>query len=210
MPENESKNLHYDFVICGSSGCSLLALTGRDRCWEHLDNKDQFCREILDAARRKESLAGYILENVDLYGADLSGVHLENAVLNGADFERANLTGAFLTYAFLGGANLTEANLSEANLEMAVLGTADLTGACLFQANLERANLVGTTAVQADCRDALFYYSRPGNADFSGANLSGADISRAIFRKAKLVEANLLETQGQANFENADLTGVRR
>ena len=54
------------------------------------------------------------------------------------------------------------------------------------------------------------YYSRPGNADFTGASFRGADIMRAIFRRANLTDANLSETEGMANFENATLEGAKQ
>ena len=87
MSRDQKKNLHYDFVMCSAAGCSRLAVTGRDRCWEHLSDKEEFRDEILSAVRRGENLKEYVLENVNFSGADLSGGHLGGAVLN-----RANLT----------------------------------------------------------------------------------------------------------------------
>jgi uncharacterized protein YjbI with pentapeptide repeats len=77
-------------------------------------------------------------------------------------------------------------------------------------ANLRRANLVGAHGVEADFTGALMYYARPGNADFSSASFVNAEIQRAIFRRANLSGADLTGAQGRANFEDAEMTGVRR
>ena len=64
---------------------------------------------------------------------------------------------------------------------------------------------MGTCAQGATFKNADFYYSRPGNADFRDTNLEGANIARAIFRAADLRGANLSNTRGQANFDRAKM-----
>ena len=106
------------------------------------------------------------LETLMLFGSNLSGLNLKDAILpeidlSGAsliraDFERAilfesNLSGTTLLNANLRQTHLEQANLSEADLELA-----DFTGAILNRANLSGAN---------------FY-----RANFKSANLSGADL----------------------------------
>ena len=76
-------------------------------------------------------------------------------------------------------------------------------GAVCDDASFQRANFVGTSAVGASFRRCAFYYSRPGSANFSGADLSDTDISRAIFRAADLRGAKLDGAKGSANFDRA-------
>jgi uncharacterized protein YjbI with pentapeptide repeats len=73
-----------------------------------------------------------------------------------------------------------------------------------------RCNLVGTKATGANFCEADLYYSRPGNADLTGADFRRANLERAIMRRANLEGADLRETQGTPNLENAKLEGAKR
>ena len=151
------------------------------------------------------------LETLRLFGSNLSGLNLQNAVLPKIDlseaslikanFERATLIEANLSKTILLNANLRQANLLEANLSEADLDLADLTGAVLNQANLSGANF--------------------NQANLKGANLSGADL-----RESKNLESAHLygtiydpNTRFPENFNlanssavlikpNADLAGI--
>ncbi len=202
-------NTYFQFVEC-AAGDGRLALTGEEHCWEHLLDRDAFTQKILERGRAGESLAGWVLADVDFSGADCGGFDFSSACLVRCDFRGANLAGANLQRVNLDSARLDGADLSGADCEFAILGRANLTGANLQNANLRRSNLVGTIAREANCNGAKFYYSRPGAADFSGVTFHDAEIQRAIFRKAKLVNADLTSAIGQANFENADLSGAKR
>ena len=102
------------------------------------------------------------------------------------------------------------ADLTGADIELAILGGANLVRAKLIRANLKRANLVGVRADHADFTEADLYYSRPGNGCFVQAVFQNASLERAIFRRANLRNADMRGIQGQANFENAILEGVKR
>ena len=95
-------------------------------------------------------------------------------------------------------------------MEFAVLGAADVSGANFSGANMKRCNLVGTKGHGAILNGVDLYYSRPGNADFENATFVGANVERAIFRRANLANADMSETTGKANFENANLEGMKQ
>ena len=97
-----------------------------------------------------------------------------------------------------------------ADLEFAVLGGADISGASFVRANLKRANFVGTKGHGADFSESDLYYSRPGNADFRNAIFRNANIQRTIFRKANLEGADFRGASGAANFENANIEGIKK
>lgn len=83
----------------------------------------------------------------DLWGANLTNMHLFNANMAGAYLYKVNLTnvnlaGTNLTKASLQEANLTKAYLKGANLTKAYLLNADLTEAVLFKADLSGARCV--------------------------------------------------------------------
>ncbi len=205
----EKLNTYFDFIHCIHDQCSDLALTGESTCWKHLANQPDYINHIIQIITDGVSLSGWVLHGVDLTNANLPEVDLSYACLIGAKLDGADLQRANLHRAQLDSASLTNANLTEANLEFAILGRANLSNAIMDGANLKRSNLVGAIARGASCRRTQFFYSRPGNADFSGVDFSGADINRAIFRRAKLVNANLAEAVGTANFDRADLTGAK-
>lgn len=92
---------------------------------------------------------------IDLPGADLSGLNLDEVDLNlanlkgvnlsGSSLQRANLQGAILQGANLSGADLTGANLDWADMGLSTLSGADLTGASMQMTILIRARFKGTT-----------------------------------------------------------------
>ncbi len=90
------------------------------------------------------SLAGLHLDQCDCQAANLSGANFQEAVLNKCDFTGANLTKANLSGAKLKGSDFSGADLSGANLTRVVLGGA----------RLKRANLTGANLTQVDLRAA--------------------------------------------------------
>lgn len=96
---------------------------------------------------------------IDLEGANLRGMALDNTDLSGANLRRTDfrIKERSRNRTNLSGANLMCADLTEADLRDAKLTGADLQGANLSGANLEGADLTW--------------------ADLSGANLEGADLT---------------------------------
>jgi uncharacterized protein YjbI with pentapeptide repeats len=159
-------------------------------------------------------------EGLDLRGADLSGVYLENLplsrlctrlsmsgilvppwernsllLLKDTDLSWAHLEGANLRWADLEGASLTDAhmegaNLSGAHLERANLLGAHLEGADLSGAHLERANLSGAHLERADLSGAHLERADLSEAHLEGANLSGASLERTVLYNITLVDNN--------------------
>ena len=80
-----------------------------------------FSPDDLDRLRATRQCEGCDLRNADLFGEDLSRVHLNGADLRGADLTAAELYFTSLNEADLRGANLTETNMRGANLAGAKL-----------------------------------------------------------------------------------------
>ncbi len=98
---------------------------------------------------------GVWLSGLDVSGAELYGINLENAVLIRADLSKANLNAANLTNAGLFFAKLHYANLYRANLRDANLPKADLTSASLYKADLRDADLSGANLDDASLYDTI-------------------------------------------------------
>ncbi|MDQ1258100.1 MAG: hypothetical protein QG656_2709, partial [Candidatus Hydrogenedentes bacterium] len=109
---------------------------------------------------------------INLRGANLSGVNHSEADLSLAKLIQADLGGANLSGAILGGANLCRANLWKANLSQTNLSEANLSGAKLWEANLSEAYLI--------------------RADLSGADLGGANLNGATFVIARADGATVI------------------
>jgi len=131
---------------------------------------------------------------LDLSGADLHGINLDNAYLGGVTsfdahvFDASNvhmLCDTDLSNANLRGALLRETNLFNANLSHALLRGADLSNANLPEANLSGTELSG--------------------ANLCGAHLHGADLSWAKLRGANLHDASI----GHTVFAHVDLREVK-
>jgi uncharacterized protein YjbI with pentapeptide repeats len=131
------------------------------------------------------------LEEADLSGTDLRGLHLANVDLYKADLRRANLSNivlwnAKLNNAKLSGATLQGTKLSGADLNSASLNNADLSGAALHNAKLSK----------ADLQHAILRGAMLGGADMTKANLQGADLTGVKLTPDDLTEANMFEAKG--------------
>ena len=125
--------------------------------------------------------AGLDLSMTDLRGADLTNLHLEQALisyahLGGANLGRATLDDAMVRAVNLDGANLERAsmrriNLSYTSLRGANLRGAQLPGANLWHANLERAELWGADLANAQMRDVVLTKARLEGVDLGTTKL---------------------------------------
>ena len=132
-------------------------------------------------------------ENPDVE-IDLSGAYLIRVDLNEADLFRADLRRAYLSGANLNGVNLTQATLSRANLSGATISEGDLTEARLSQVDLNRVDLSRANLCEADLSKADL-----SRVDFFGAYLDktkfdNAKCSLTIFADVDLSVAKGLET----------------
>ena len=143
------------------------------------EQEEYFGWAMLSLSQGKEANGGRILalENLKIFGSQLTGLNIENAVLPHLDLSDTDLLQANLQNATLIQANFSNSQLVYANLQKAFLEKANLQ-----EADLELANL----------KDAQLYQ----------ANLSGANVYRANFNGANLSGANLKDVKNieQANF----------
>jgi len=160
--------------------------------------------EGLDLSRRE------FIENVDLSGLDLSGIHLNEALLWYAHMEGTNLSGAQMERVILRGALLEGANLSDASADGADLQGAHLEGAKLSKTQLKKAGLLRANLSKAVLPDAHLEGAELEEAHLEWTDLSGAYFKKAYLMRAHLEGANLSNAHLEGAFlEDADLTGAR-
>ena len=121
---------------------------------------------------------------VDLTGADLAYVNLENA-----DLKKLDLSGCSLMFANLDGADLREVCLDEANIIGATLINSHLENAVMRKAHLSAAKARNCFLTGADLTGAFM-----GSADLQGANLDRAVLRNVDFRRSNLMGASLCES----------------
>ncbi|MCL1464610.1 pentapeptide repeat-containing protein [Argonema galeatum] len=159
------------------------------------------------------------LQDLDLTGANLTGANLSwsflsrsklhGACLRQADLRHATLAGANLNQAILSGANLSKgdlrfAHLQEADLNWAVLEEADLSGADLQGAKLDQSNLERSKLNETQLTKAELMEANLRRASLISANFTNANLREANLESANLREAILIG----ANLTEANLTGV--
>ncbi len=150
---------------------------------------------------RMDALQDLNRDGISLVGIDISGAFLPELNLENAKLERANISGADLYDANLAGAKLLIANLSEAELERANLSGTDFYDANLVRADLSGANLAGAELIKANLSGVRFY-----DANLSGAKILNANLTGAKLYYTNLVGANLSEAElAGAEFIGADL-----
>ncbi len=127
--------------------------------------------------RHHALLGGCIVgPELDLDGADLSGVTFPGLSLAGASLEGATLTGAVFD-----GCDLSHAHLGSAGLRGARFWSSDLSYSDFGQADMTGATVNGCFAVSSDWRktllvDAALIASDFTDADFRDTNLTGAEL----------------------------------
>ena len=151
------------------------------------------------------------IDIIDLYGANLSRAHLQNAPMNMANLQGANLQGARMERAKLWVSNLEGADLERANLQGADLERANLQDANLQGANLQGANLGRAILEDANLEGAYLEGAYLQDANLRGANLEGANLEDANLEGAKLEDANLEGANlGRARLQAARFSSTTR
>ncbi len=127
---------------------------------------------------------------VDLSGALLQGVKLEETRLEGVSLEGAWLKDADMVGVWLEGAMMGRVNAQGVSFHRAKMKGAQL----------KRAEVQGANFLQADLSGARLDHAQAKGARFTGANLSGASLLKANLKGADLRDANL---------EGTNLTGAQ-
>jgi uncharacterized protein YjbI with pentapeptide repeats len=137
------------------------------------------------------------LQNAQFQGADLQLVQLQRAIL-----EDAQLQGAFLINAQLQGVNLNNAQLQGAHLTVAHLQGATLGDAQLQCSQSQGAHFQGAFLAGAQLQGADLHNAQLQGADLHNAQLQGATLSHADLQGADLQNSTI----GNADFTQANLT----
>jgi uncharacterized protein YjbI with pentapeptide repeats len=169
-------------------------------------------------AQGLDKIAGLILTNQDLRGADLRDTLFAKADMRGANLKGTRLGGALvfagdLSEFFIsdGGHCIDAAQKSEdsmtcqTQLQGADLKEAQLQGAHLGGVQLQGANLWAAQLQGADLKEAQLQGASLGGVQLQGANLKGAQLQDANLWAAQLQGANLWD----ARLEGADLKGAQ-
>ena len=137
---------------------------------------------------------------LDLHGANLAGVVLQEENLSNARLGDADLSGARLS-----GTNLSETWLLDANLSDALLGGANLSETWLLDANLSNASLNDANLSGAWLGSANLSGARFQGANLSGASLTGADLSGADFSAESYLDVDFSDLPGVRSVDKDEM-----
>ena len=141
-------------------------------------------------------LDGAVFNVTNLHRAILDRANLEGAILAGSILVEAQLVGANLHRAILDRANLEGTNLEGANLIEASLDWVNLARANLVGANLHRAGLIGANLARANLHRAILDRSNLAGANLARANLAGANLAKATCVGTVFAGVDLSEVKG--------------
>jgi uncharacterized protein YjbI with pentapeptide repeats len=167
------------------------------------DTKTQFCLGVAleIAVSNRTNLAGALLNDAWLVGADLTDAMLAGALLAGALLAGALLNGAWLVGADLSDADLSNADLSNADLTNAMLAGAGLSGANLSGANLDHANL---DVIRSDLIAEILKLPNELEA-LRSALINGRIDGSTYVGKCRCLAGTLGVAHGDANYAGADI-----
>ncbi len=146
-------------------------------------------------------LEGAYLDGAQWSGLNLEGIDLRNAELRGADLSGANLANVQANLAQLQRANLYRACLTNWRAEAADLSHADLRWVTADYSQFHKADLAGTSFIEANLCQADLRDTKIDGADFTGANLEDAHLTGLKLRLARFDAARF----GGTNLCNCDL-----
>ena len=134
-------------------------------------------------AARNAVAAGVSLENVDLAGADMSGLNFPEGVLN--------LSGADLRKAMMAWMNAPKARFQDALFDEGLLANANFPESDFRGASLRLADASNVNFTQSDCRGALFDQTHLTRANLRRVDLRGARFPHARYDQAVLEGAKV-------------------
>lgn len=147
-------------------------------------------------------LAQLNLENCNLSKADLTYAKLSEGYLDQCNLHQANLSDSDLKFTKLGSAHLVEANLTRADMFRCELVSSDLQATNLSEANLQRAYLVDSNLKNANLKHANLRSANLKGVIFYGTNLIQADLSNACIGETLWANLDLSETIGLESVEH--------
>jgi len=174
---------------------------------------DLFNKNNIYSRKPPEDEEDFNMEDVLVFGSDLSHLDLSNLDLSGFTFGYTNFEHATLI-----GTNFTNANFSYVKFDHAILTNAKLDNIQVFDTSFVDANLINATLINAFLEDTQFNNAKLNNADFSdsasegGVTFYGANLTDAKFINAGLVRARfgqVSEIFGEnegANLTNTNFT----
>ena len=156
-------------------------------------------------------LAGAELTGINLAGLDLRSATLRKAQLKDADLTNANLQGVDAYKVGLQGACLSGADLREAHLEGADASKAFFrNGANLNAVKFHDAALTGARFESASLQSAHFDRAHLEGARFQSADINDAYIRPATFDDATLRSLSRAKNKSQAHFSPEILEELRK
>jgi hypothetical protein len=168
---------------CSIETCRREKLCFSDLCWEHINDKTSYVKNLPENIQNHKSQAACNLKGANLSCLNLSGLHLFDACLEGADLVGANLSGCDLTHC-----NLSSADLTKANLTGSRLWSADMTGANLTECELESTDLWNAKMFNVKLWHANFRNAR----SLTKLNFSGG---QKIFDRPGINESGILSAE---------------
>jgi hypothetical protein len=125
-------------------------------------------------------------EELDLSGADLRGLNLDQMVFAGADLTGANLSCVSVRGAIFSGADLTGANLAGADLTRTGFGFSELVNATVAFSRLGSAMMQPATLTGAVLTGATLDHTSFRECDLTGVDLRGCDLSTLDLKRTGL------------------------
>jgi len=149
------------------------------------------------------------LTGADLSGLDLRGVDLTGAWLESVNFQRSNLSGALLSGAVLAHADLTDVIAIGASFTAANLGRATLAGAIFDQSDFTGAVLMNCKMDNTQWRSAVFSGANLHETQWGACDWSAAQAQAPLFYKLDMRGLTLADADfSSAIFVECNLSGV--
>lgn len=150
-------------------------------------------------------LAGADLSGLEFVDADLSGSDLSDANLNGAVFRRCNLTDVILSGASIQDASFTECELNGTNLGAAQVERSNFSGSRLKKVILHKSEFYRCDFRQTQWQDVL----NNAHARFSACRFDASSADKTIFVQCHFENSSFYQARfSQTIFQQTTLVNV--
>lgn len=167
-----------------------------------------FCLEgsrLAEIQAKQVELKRFVLTEVDLGGAKLDGLDLEDAVIKGCNFANLRSHGCTLERIVLEGSRLTGAMLVEPRLKDVVLRDSPVDLASFRFGRLERVRFEHCRLIEADLQGVIATACTFIDCDLTGAQLSHANFAGSAFRGCLLAGVSGVDALKGAQVAREDI-----
>ncbi|MDR1316048.1 MAG: pentapeptide repeat-containing protein [Spirochaetales bacterium] len=184
-----------NLLPCAAAGCPNHAVSFRDVCYSHIDDKEAYRRELFAYLEKEEKFIGLNLAYVPLEGLELSGKVFMLVDFHGTQFRNIVMRNILLHICFYDYALFEDCRIIQAKYTSCVFAGARLSGVLfedsnMLQNNFNNSIMKNVTFKESDLYNTRFLAGDLENTHFNDCNLKNVDFRRTVRKNVTFKYSN--------------------